>query len=726
VPLLFVVRQQKSVLSWSVPYIIQSQYVYADVSHTLCPEANVAGNQSHHIVIDVTTQSPANESYSLKVGIVDDFQLTTGEERTIRVNPSEPLYFLYEFPQNVQSVVVKASSEDSICALVSIQEAQCPVYDQQRNVEFVGTHQTMTTQAAITVQRDAFMNNRFYAVFVVLPNDECAGGNEAIFNITNPLIGDDPTVRDKLIQVIIAESLPEEEFWKPIILTIGVMLCFYLIAGVSIFIFDKRKSKGELGTLEEQDLNDFKTDPDTDIDHEAPLTQSQKATYGTTGAEPTPMEAAKTLNATNKNLTRGDIDMLDDIEQEKEIYRTKMVLYVSDLARKTPKTLQRKYKLYYWNLLTISIFYVLPVMQLVLTYQLVVNTTGNEDTCYYNFLCAIPYGVLSAFNNVFSNVGYMMLGILYLFLVWRKDYMHQKEVAAKGPNIHHYGIPKHFGLHYALGIALFMEGILSGCYHVCPSYTNFQFDTAFMYIIAGLGMLKLYQQRHQDVNANAYASYACLAIVIFIAMLGVLFGNVAFYVLFAIVHFLTCTALSAQIYYMGTWKMNFGIFKRIFLVLKTDCLQCAKPVYVDRMIVLIIGNAVNWALIVFGLVTTPKDFSSYLLAILIVNLLLYMAFYMIMKLRYKERIVPAAMVFTVFTCVIWAFALYFFMLGLTSWNETPAVSREFNEGCILLKFYDGHDVWHFLSSFALFFSFLLVLTLDDDLDNVPRDKIPVF
>ena len=46
-------------------------------------------------------------------------------------------------------------------------------------------------------------------------------------------------------------------------------------------------------------------------------------------------------------------------------------------------------------------------------------------------------------------------------------------------------------------------------------------DTAFMYIIAGLGMLKLYQQRHQDVNANAHAAYACLAIVIFLAMLGV-------------------------------------------------------------------------------------------------------------------------------------------------------------------------------------------------------------
>lgn len=42
-----------------------------------------------------------------------------------------------------------------------------------------------------------------------------------------------------------------------------------------------------------------------------------------------------------------------------------------------------------------------------------------------------------------------------------------------------------------------------------------------MYIIAGLGMLVLYQQRHPDINANAYAAFATFAMVIFIALMGV-------------------------------------------------------------------------------------------------------------------------------------------------------------------------------------------------------------
>jgi len=37
------------------------------------------------------------------------------------------------------------------------------------------------------------------------------------------------------------------------------------------------------------------------------------------------------------------------------------------------------------------------------------------------------------------------------------------------------GIPQHVGIFYAMGLALFVEGIMSGCYHVCPSYNNFQF-----------------------------------------------------------------------------------------------------------------------------------------------------------------------------------------------------------------------------------------------------------
>ena len=55
------------------------------------------------------------------------------------------------------------------------------------------------------------------------------------------------------------------------------------------------------------------------------------------------------------------------------------------------------------------------------------------------------------------------------------------------------GVPRQYGLYYAMGVALMMEGVMSACYHVCPTNVTFQFDTTFMYLIAILMFMKLYQ-----------------------------------------------------------------------------------------------------------------------------------------------------------------------------------------------------------------------------------------
>lgn len=143
-------------------------------------------------------------------------------------------------------------------------------------------------------------------------------------------------------------------------------------------------------------------------------------------------------------------------------------------------------------------------------------------------------------------------------------------------------------------------------------------DTSFMYMIAGLCMLKLYQKRHPDINASAYSAYACLAIVIFFSVLGVVRpwpavpaahapripslrclpwaspeslspaareegwaggaallgassalpaaaprqvfgkGNTAFWIVFSVIHITATLLLSTQLYYMGRWKLGEG------------------------------------------------------------------------------------------------------------------------------------------------------------------------
>ena len=55
--------------------------------------------------------------------------------------------------------------------------------------------------------------------------------------------------------------------------------------------------------------------------------------------------------------------------------------------------------------------------------------------------------------------------------------------------------------------------------------------------------------------------------------------------------------------------------------------------YIDRMVLLIIANLVNWGIAGYGVYRRSPDFASHLLLIFMANLLLYMIFYIIMKVN---------------------------------------------------------------------------------------------
>ncbi|CAH1264014.1 SIDT1 [Branchiostoma lanceolatum] len=767
-PLLFVVRQQRGILSWQVPLMIRGIYGYDKVSRTLCPMDHLqvgVKDEKETVYLEVSAASPTALNYRVNATILTDFSLSTGQSRNFLVSPSQPEYYAYKMPPDLDMVVVKVSSPSNLCAVFSLQPIKCPVYDLDRNIEFVGIYQTFMQKAAITVQKSYFPNGEFYVVVVVKATDaDCTGEMETI-QPANPSDEAFEMRRVKEVNVVVGPSITDSQYVTAVFVGILVFVLFYVVTFMVLFIQWIRQRNAELEGLaprpEEQGgfqitqpatsagapINAQRTEPNYGATDTDPYTMGEQPVESKPGIPPTdqlngppgPPSAPPSRPAQPKSYPKppmvhtlsdssmeDDIDMLDDADEDKDIYRTKTFLYVADLARKDHRHLSQKYNLYSWNLLTISVFYALPVIQLVITYQKMLNTTGNEDICYYNFFCAQPAGDLTAFNNVYSNIGYIMLGVLILILVYRRDYTHQKKVDAGDRYAIDYGIPKHFGLFYAIGIALVMEGVMSGCYHVCPNYSNFQFDTSFMYIIGGLGMLKLYQTRHPDINANAYAAYASLASVIFVAVIGVVFGTPYFWAIFSIVYVLAILALTAQVYYMGRWRLDMGIFHRMYLLIRTDCLQCSKPMYWDRFVLLLVGNIINWSLALFGAVAQPDDFASFMLAIFIINFLLYFVFYIVMKLRSGERILWVTVGLIIITLFCWTLALSFFFKGVTTWEKTPAQSRLDNKACVLMGFYDDHDIWHFTSAISMFCSFLVLLMLDDDLDYTPREKIPVF
>ncbi|KAI5640048.1 dsRNA-gated channel SID-1 domain-containing protein [Phthorimaea operculella] len=97
-----------------------------------------------------------------------------------------------------------------------------------------------------------------------------------------------------------------------------------------------------------------------------------------------------------------------------------------------------------------------------------------------------------------------------------------------------------------------------------------------------------------------------------------------------------------------------------------------------------------------------------------------------MKLLHRESIAWYSWVFIALTYSVWFSSSYFYLDQSTNWALSPAESRQSNRQCSLLQLYDSHDIWHFMSSIAMFFSFNMYLTIDDGLLSVRRDEIAVF
>ena len=87
-----------------------------------------------------------------------------------------------------------------------------------------------------------------------------------------------------------------------------------------------------------------------------------------------------------------------------------------------PNFMKLRSEMFLYLILLAGIYYTLPVFQLVYYYQETAERSGNLDTCYYNYLCQYPYGAFNDFGHVFSNFGYIILGLLFNLIVmlrWR-------------------------------------------------------------------------------------------------------------------------------------------------------------------------------------------------------------------------------------------------------------------------------------------------------------------
>ena len=153
-------------------------------------------------------------------------------------------------------------------------------------------------------------------------------------------------------------------------------------------------------------------------------------------------------------------------------------------------------KKHYWQyLIVIGIFIFLPVAQFTLFQE-----NYDDYICYYNNKCIRTFLGIKPFNNIISNLLYIIFGIIFIITV------HFSRKAKPGC-----GVNQDRSLYYCVGICQIFIGLFSGLYHICPSPLNFQFDTVFMFIGGAITFLAIYHKRHMEKIPSAFRTYLFLA-----------------------------------------------------------------------------------------------------------------------------------------------------------------------------------------------------------------------
>ncbi|XP_025103209.1 SID1 transmembrane family member 2-like isoform X2 [Pomacea canaliculata] len=903
-PITFVVREQEDILSWMIPVSAGFDYKFPSMDRTLCPmdetkRLNLTSPQRVYVIVD--TMSDTIRSFSLNATILPDFELVHGQDRELTASPSQPQYYMYTFPKDVDTVFLRVTSNSDLCAVISVQPIQCPVLDLDEDIGTLGKHQTMTTKATFFLERIAVKwkpwgKSLFNTPVVALIY--CASLRTAVVEengrtihfytsslsetVTFPLKSDyhrfqafyvivlvkpklprcsapddiPPqerlNVTTKNLSILITNTMSSSEIdWK-----IGVVILIY--AGVSAAIFLPccivgtiarcKNTSWQTGDTcrrmkiktqkcfriifcgQEQTLSDTSRKQLRSSQHAgSQATSDSQLGSGQHSSSPGMDPQASTSNARNIEDIDGegdtsDVAPLQDAGPDSDVTSNQTVEAPLNRFVST-ESYNETAKVCLWILGTITLFYGLPAVQLVLTYQKKMNENGDEDLCYYNFECAYPVRWLGyeirSFNSFISNIGYVFLGIFFLFLVFLRNFLHTWDTLDIPIRQNHNGMLKHFGLLYAMGFALIVEGVMSACYHICPTYSNYQFDTSFMYAITSLCILKIYESRHPDAQIKAHRHYFCMGVYTCFAVLGIIFDeHWGVWVLYASLHGLCVIAVVIIV-------CTKGIIEGDQHGNRCNCCNCcsctchAKCVFKVWLVLMVMFNL---ALAAYGAGKRKPDFATYLLIILLVNLLCYLLLHIVMKgccdgridicnctcswkdicscicrllnrctctcswkdicscicrlfnrctctcswkdicscicrlfnrctctcswkdicscicrlfnrctctCSWKDirscicRLFNRCTVFTLAAIIMWGVAISYFVSILSSWELSPEESRTKNMPCVL-DFYDYHDIWHFLSAGAIFFSFMVLLTLDDDLDNRPRNTIFIF
>lgn len=358
---------------------------------------------------------------------------------------------------------------------------------------------------------------------------------------------------------------------------------------------------------------------------------------------------------------------------------------------------------HFWKyLIIIGAYYALPSLQFVIFQE----ETDYKGLCYFNKKCEHSVGKVIAFNNVISNIFYCFFGLLFISIV---------RVQSQTREIHQIDMDP--SIYYALGITIFLEGIFSAIYHVCPSKLNFQFDTTFMLFGIALCFLALYQKRHPNNMPSAFKTYIFLSIVVLLNLFPLLESTkgleVWSWIMFYILTIYVLISGCLQIYFgeqlSETDRLNsHNIIHQIRYIWSSSKTSWSKLILVASI------NIVTISLVIVAQVKHHIFFTMWVLCLFICNLIIYYIYYIIQKILHNEWISIRKWVGLLFSLIILSLAILVFEIPVTNKTLSHSESDALNKPCVLFNYWDYHDLWHILSAIGLFGMLMNIYFLDTD------------
>ena len=332
---------------------------------------------------------------------------------------------------------------------------------------------------------------------------------------------------------------------------------------------------------------------------------------------------------------------------------------------------------------------------------------GDKDTCYYNDFCyrVSKYDDIP-FNLMISNLTYMIHGLILAISVM---YMEAK-LFSRYRNSNDLPPQYAFSMGYAFAWALFFEGCFSLVYHLCPTKLTFQFDTGFMFVIAGLIAVLLYNGIEMKensgergfVDAANFFLYFLVPLYIF-NYFGTLshseteLVNAPAFFTFVVIWWIFIT------FWTG-WKL-FPDFSCSRSYIKENLCKC-----ICFFVSFVLPFIVCWV----SSSNIPQAFLIICIlegAIAIIgNALCNWKKIKWAKCEESACNVCIQVAYIVLMVILWCVAGWIFAKKATTDKTlSPKKSRDYNQECIILNFFDAHDLWHILSSHALLMSAYVVM-----------------